>query len=119
MDETDTDTTSGSGTGSSTGSSGGTGSTSDAGTDTDAPTSGTASTGADDPGRLCTSDYQPVCGKDGETYDHPCSVPDGVGIRREGPCFGDCEGSCAVVGSPGLSLALSLIVLLRLRRVSR
>jgi len=74
--------------------------------------------GAED-GGSCTSVYKPVCGKDGETYDHPCDVPDGIGIRREGPCFGDCEGSCTVVGSPGLSMILSIAALLWLRRAPK
>jgi Kazal-type serine protease inhibitor domain len=87
-------TTSGTG-GSSTGDSGG-------GTDTD-------------PGLVCTDDYDPVCGVDGETYDHPCSaIAAGVEIKRDGPCLGDCEGSCTVGGSPA-TLALALLAALVLR----
>ncbi len=67
----------------------------------------------------CTSDYQPVCGSDRETYDHPCDVPKGVTIRREGPCFGDCEGSCTVVGSPSTSMALAFAMLIIARRRRR
>jgi uncharacterized protein (TIGR03382 family) len=69
-----------------------------------------------DPGLVCTSEYSPVCGVDGETYDHPCSaIAAGVEIKREGPCFGDCEDSCTVGGSPATTLALALMALLVLR----
>jgi uncharacterized protein (TIGR03382 family) len=84
---------------------------------------GATSTGADtdsggsttEPVEACPAVYAPVCGKDGETYDNACTVPEGVEIRREGPCLGDCEGSCTVVGSPPVSMGLALLVLLVLR----
>lgn len=111
-----------SGTGAMTSSTGGSGTTDTSNgtgasetTDASSSTGDMGSSGGDEV--YCTQVYKPVCGKDGETYDHPCDVPDGVGIRREGPCFGDCEGSCAVVGSPGLSMVLCVAALFWLRRL--
>ena len=50
-------------------------------------------------------------------YEPIPNVPEGVEIKREGPCFGDCEGSCSVGGSPlTLTLALAALLLLRPRR---
>ena len=108
-----TSTTSATETGSSTG-----GST-DTGTSTGTGEGGTTGTEGGTTGSdtsACPSVYAPVCGKDGETYDNACVVPQGVGIRRDGPCVGDCEGSCAVVGDPGTSMMLAVAVLLMLRR---
>lgn len=103
---------SGPGDSSSETSSSGTGGT---GTDTD------DTPGTDDGGLVCTSVYDPVCGVDGETYDHPCSaIEAGVEIKRDGPCFGDCEGSCSVGGSSlTLAFAVIAVVCLRPRRRSR
>ncbi len=114
--ETETETTSETeaGTAGDSGDSGSGGSSS--GTDTD------DMPGTDDGGLVCTSDYDPVCGVDGETYDHPCSaIAAGVEIKRDGPCFGDCEGSCSVGSSP-LTLAFAMVVgviFVRPRRRSR
>jgi Kazal-type serine protease inhibitor domain len=87
-------------------------------------TSGTSGSTADgssgatssDDGLVCTSIYAPVCGKDGETYDHPCdAIAAGVEIRRDGPCLGDCEGSCGVASRAPSLLGLLLVVLACLR----
>lgn len=67
---------------------------------------------SNDDGLVCTAEYHAVCGKDGETYDHPCSaIAAGVEIRHDGPCFGDCEGSCVVAPQGPSLLALVLVVL--------
>lgn len=77
---------------------------------------GSSGEGSTDDGLVCTSIYAPVCGKDGETYDHPCdAIAAGVEIRRDGPCLGDCEGSCAVASQAPSLLGLLLVVLACLR----
>lgn len=95
--------------------SGGTSSSSGTGTGgsttADVATTDPGVTGNDD-GLVCTAVYDPVCGKDGETYDHPCSaIAAGVEIRHDGPCLGDCEGSCVVAPQGPSLLALVLVVL--------
>lgn len=71
----------------------------------------TSATGFD-PGPSCPQVYAPVCGKDGETYDNACVASSaGVEIRREGPCVGDCEGSCVVAPQAPTLLGLVLVVL--------
>lgn len=65
-----------------------------------------------DPGTSCPQIYAPVCGKDGETYDNACVAGGaGVEIRREGPCVGDCEGSCVVAPQAPSLVGLVLVVL--------
>lgn len=69
-----------------------------------------------DASALCPEVYAPVCGKDGETYDSACAASHaGVEIRREGPCLGDCEGSCVVAPQGPSLVALGLLVLALLR----
>lgn len=71
----------------------------------------TGSTGFD-PSEACPQVYAAVCGKDGETYDNACvAMMAGVEIRREGPCVGDCEGSCVVAPQAPSLLGLVLLVL--------
>jgi MYXO-CTERM domain-containing protein len=92
-----------SGSSGATGTSGSTG-TSESGAATDA-------TGFDH-GAVCPDVYAAVCGKDGETYDNACdAAAAGVEIRREGPCVGDCEGSCVVAPQTPSLLGLVLVVL--------
>jgi MYXO-CTERM domain-containing protein len=108
---------SGSGTGAATGSaSGSTGSTGSSGSSGEA----TDATGFD-PGGVCPDIYAAVCGKDGETYDNACvAAGAGVEIRREGPCVGDCEGSCVVAPqAPSLGLVLLVLAFVRPRRKRR
>lgn len=103
---------SGSGSGGASGSSGSPGA-SEGGTG-----SGTGSTGFD-PGQSCPDVYNAVCGKDGETYDNACvAAAAGVEVRREGPCLGDCEGSC-VVAPRGPSLVVLVLVVLASIRTRR
>lgn len=69
-----------------------------------------------DPGQICPDIYEAVCGKDGETYDNACvAAAAGVEIRREGPCLGDCEGSCVVAPQGPSLVALVLVVLAVIR----
>lgn len=75
----------------------------------------TSATGFD-PGQSCPQVYAPVCGKDGETYDNACVAGGaGVEIRREGPCVGDCEGSCVVAPQASSLVGLVLVVLAFIR----
>lgn len=76
--------------------------------------------GGFEPGVACPDVYAPVCGKDGETYDNACDAgAAGVEIRREGPCVGDCEGSCVVAPRGASLLGLALLVLAFVRRRPR
>lgn len=45
-----------------------------------------------DPARVCTMDWQPVCGCDGKTYGNVC-VAEGAGVQRwtEGECSGSAQ----------------------------
>lgn len=44
---------------------------------------------------ICTAEYKPVCGCDGETYGNACNAAmEGVSIVHEGACEGD-EGTTA------------------------
>jgi len=83
-------------------------------------TGAVTSAGSDGGGLVCTDVYDPVCGVDGETYDHPCSaMAAGVEVERDGPCFGDCEGSCSIGSSPltlGFALVAAWVVRSRPRR---
>jgi MYXO-CTERM domain-containing protein len=82
-------------------------------------TAAVTSTTGFDTSEACPQIYAPVCGKDGETYDNAC-VAEGAGveIRREGPCLGDCEGSCGVApqGPSLLGLVLVVFAFVRPRR---
>jgi hypothetical protein len=101
------------------GSSGASGSSSSHGASEGGTASG--STGFD-PGQICPDIYEAVCGKDGETYDNACvAAAAGVEIRREGPCLGDCEGSCVVAprGPSLVALVLVVLAVIRPRRRGR
>lgn len=102
--------------------SGGSGTTSGASGSTGTSESGvvTGTTGFDT-SEACAEVYAPVCGKDGETYDNACvAEAAGVEIRREGPCLGDCEGSCGVAPrAPSLLGLLLVLVAMRPRRRGR
>ena len=112
-----TSTTDGTGGLDESGSAGGTPGSSSGSGSAGATEGGTASASTGfDPGQACPDIYEAVCGKDGETYDNACvAAAAGVEIRREGPCLGDCEGSCVVAPQGPSLVALVLVVLACIR----
>lgn len=50
---------------------------------------------------MCSEEFNPVCGKDGNTYGNPCKAEcERVEVEKDGPCDNpDCL--CATVFEPG------------------